>query len=154
MSLSEDAPPQRRRGAELEDALLEAAWAELEERGYDGMTIDGVATRAGTSRPVIYRRWKGKPELTLAAITHEARNAVVDVPNTGSVRDDLIALLLRANTKRAGVAMLFTTRMGEFFRESGLNLADVRESMLGGRRTSVEVVLQQAVERGRSIPSN
>jgi AcrR family transcriptional regulator len=46
----------RRRGRHLEDALLDAAWAELTERGYAGFTLESVAKRAGTSTPVIYRR--------------------------------------------------------------------------------------------------
>ena len=61
----------RRRGAELEEALLEAAWQELEERGYAGLTMENVATRAGTSRPVIARRWRSKAELTIATLRHQ-----------------------------------------------------------------------------------
>ena len=43
------------RGAELEEALLDAAWAELQEVGYPAFTYEGVAQRAGTSKPVLYR---------------------------------------------------------------------------------------------------
>lgn len=60
--------PQRRRGAALESALLEAAWAELEEHGYGRFTMEGVARRAETSRPVLSRRWTGRAELAVAAI--------------------------------------------------------------------------------------
>ena len=56
MSLNSTTAPQRRRGPALEEALLDAAWTELTERGYDEMTIDAVAVRAGTSRAVLYRR--------------------------------------------------------------------------------------------------
>ena len=56
MSLNPGGASQRRRGIALEEALLDAAWAELTERGYDGFTIDAVAARAGTSRAVLYRR--------------------------------------------------------------------------------------------------
>jgi len=67
----------RRRGKELEDALLHAAWAELQENGYAGFTLEAVAERAGTSRPVLYRRWAGKDELVGAAIVHELSRAGV-----------------------------------------------------------------------------
>ena len=72
-----DQKPQRRRGAALEEALLDAAWSELSERGYDDMTIDAVAVRAGTSRAVLYRRWPNKQELVLAALAHEVRKDAV-----------------------------------------------------------------------------
>ena len=69
MSLTKSArAPQRRRGAALENALLDAAWDELVEKGYDGFTIESVAERAQTARAVIYRRWATKPELMRAAI--------------------------------------------------------------------------------------
>jgi len=57
----------RRRGSALDDALLDAAWAELQEAGYAGLTMEGVAQRAGTSRPVLARRWPNRPQLVIAA---------------------------------------------------------------------------------------
>jgi len=48
---------ERRRGAALEAAILDAAWAELVAAGYAGLTMEAVAARAQTSRPVISRRW-------------------------------------------------------------------------------------------------
>src|SRR5580658_8726409 len=58
----------RRRGAALEHALLDAAWAELQDVGYAALTIEAVADRAGTSRAVLYRRWRNRPELVIAAM--------------------------------------------------------------------------------------
>ena len=104
MSLKDAMPPQRRRGEALETALLDAAWAELAERGYDELTIDAVATRAGTSRAVLYRRWPGKPELVLAALVHQVENRTVEAPDTGSLRGDVVALLSEANKVRPRVA--------------------------------------------------
>jgi AcrR family transcriptional regulator len=63
----------RRRGQALDDALLDAAWDELVERGYGRFTIEAVAARAGTSRPVIYRRWPTRSDLAIAAIRHHGR---------------------------------------------------------------------------------
>ena len=68
-------PPRRRRGDVLERALLDAAWAELEDSGYDDLTIDAVAQRAGTSRAVLYRRWPNKQDLMLAALAHQVKLA-------------------------------------------------------------------------------
>src|ERR1700689_58257 len=60
----------RRRGATLEHALLDAAWQELQASGYAKLTMERVADRAGTSRAVIYRRWRNRAELVIAAMRH------------------------------------------------------------------------------------
>ena len=55
MSLNDAAetPRQRRRGEDLENALLDAAWQEFKSVGFYDLTIDAVAQRAGTSRAVL-----------------------------------------------------------------------------------------------------
>jgi AcrR family transcriptional regulator len=55
----------RRRGAALEDAILDAAYAELSAVGYTAFTVEGVAARAHTGKASIYRRWPTKNELVL-----------------------------------------------------------------------------------------
>lgn len=59
---------QRKRGAALEDAILEAAYTELSEVGYGGFTVEGVAGRARTGKASIYRRWPTRGELILDAV--------------------------------------------------------------------------------------
>ncbi len=152
MSLN-DLPKHRRRGEALEDALLDAAWQELAERGYDELTIDAVATRAGTSRPVIYRRWPGKPELVRAAIAHNWRSQPVVLPDTGALRSDLIELLTTANEHRIGIAITLGARLGEYFRATGSNLAELREMVVGGGPTGVDILIARAVQRGEIDPA-
>ncbi|HTI25050.1 MAG TPA: TetR/AcrR family transcriptional regulator [Kutzneria sp.] len=82
----------RRRGEELEHALLTAAWAELLDVGYPRMTIENVAARAGTSKPVIYRRWPTKAKLVIAALAHNLPLDESEI-DTGSLRGDLIELV-------------------------------------------------------------
>lgn len=83
----------RRRGAELEAVLLEAAWAELAETGYAGLTMEGVAARAGTGKQVLYRRWRNRPELVISAIRHNAGSLADRIPDTGTLRGDVLAVL-------------------------------------------------------------
>ncbi len=85
--------PQRRRGAVLEQALLDAAWEELKEVGYYNLTFDSVAARAGTSKAVLYRRWANRLELTQAAMRAHRPLISGKTPDTGSLRGDVIALL-------------------------------------------------------------
>lgn len=148
MSLNSDDAPRRRRGPALEEALLEAAWQEISERGYDEFTIDAVAARAGTSRAVLYRRWPGKQDLVLAALTRQVRKDFVEAPDTGSLRGDVIGLLRRANEARIGLATQIFTQLGGFYRQTGRSLAELGELILGGPDTSLDAAIQRAVDRG------
>jgi len=89
----EKSGPQRRRGAALEQALLDAAWEELREVGYYNLTFDSVAARAGTSKAVLYRRWANRLELAQAAMRAHRLLISGKTPDTGSLRGDIIALL-------------------------------------------------------------
>lgn len=143
-----DAAPTRRRGPALEAALLDAAWQELIEKGYAGFTIESVAARAETSRAVIYRRWPGKPELAQAAAIRAAGKDRVTVPDTGSVRDDVIELLRRVNASRARFAIQFIGQLGGYFAETGTSPATLRDVFLSGRSLSVDAILARGVARG------
>jgi AcrR family transcriptional regulator len=142
----------RRRGAALEEALLDAAWQELTEMGYARFTVEGVAARAGTSRPVIYRRWPQRSDLAIAAIQHFSRTEVVTYPDTGSLRDDLIQLLHEVSARRSGLIALFGVQMGEYF--AGSTPAELREQFLAARSQPMgfDTVLRRAVERGEIDP--
>jgi AcrR family transcriptional regulator len=83
----------RRRGDVLEEAILHAAWEELSETGYTDMTMESVATRAGTNKAVLYRRWDNKTELVIAAMHKYLPKITDEIPNTGSLRDDVYAYL-------------------------------------------------------------
>jgi AcrR family transcriptional regulator len=86
----------RRRGEELERAILHAAAEELREFGYAGMTMDRVAARAGTNKNAIYRRWPHRAALGIAAYRHLS-DAVMPNPDTGTLRGDALEMLRRAN---------------------------------------------------------
>ena len=155
MSLTDGARvPRRRRGAALESALLHAAWDELVEKGYDAFTIESVAERAQTARAVIYRRWATKSELVRAAIAdHELRERV-PVPDTGSLRSDLIELVRGANRRRAPLlGILMSARIGAFYAETGASFADLRDEFLAGRANLIDQVFDRAVERGDADPT-
>jgi AcrR family transcriptional regulator len=89
-------PTARRRGTALEQAILNAAIDELAESGYVGLTMDRVAQRAGTNKNAIYRRWPSRAALGVAAY-RQLNVAEQALPDTGSLRDDALELLRRAN---------------------------------------------------------
>lgn len=156
MDLEAQPTGRRRRGAELEDALLEAAWDDLVERGYAAVSMDSVAERAGTSRTVLYRRWPSRGELVVAAIQHRYDKDVIVVPDSGSLREDLIRLLREANEHRSDLAGYFSVLLADYFSETESTPTALRERLLGERETTMDVILQRAEERGEiessSIP--
>jgi len=140
----------RRRGGTLELAILETAWAELLDHGYVNFTMEAVAKRAGTSRPVLSRRWPTRAELVVAAIGHHIQKNPVSVPDLGNVRDELAMLLQKFSERGASTMIKVLFSMRDYFVETNSSLADLR-SRLEGRRT-VEEVLQRGVRRGEIDP--
>jgi len=86
--------PGRPRDEQASEEILDAAVALLTEQGFAGVTVDAVARRAGVSKATIYRRWPTKEALLLAA-AHCLSGGPPEVPDTGTVGDDL-RLLLRS----------------------------------------------------------
>lgn len=133
----------RRRGAALEDAILDAAWAELATVGYSGLTFEAVAKRAGTSRPVLYRRWPTRAGLSSAAIERHVKQNPMIVPDLGNVRDEL-CLLLRKFADRAPPKLL------RLIFEMSDDMASERTSFLDARfqENSLKDVIERGVNRG------
>ncbi|MBJ7287942.1 TetR/AcrR family transcriptional regulator [Williamsia sp.] len=84
--------PTRRRGTELDDAIHRAVFGELVDHGYVGLTFEGVARRAQTSKPVLYRRWPNRLDMVVAALT-SASDDVIHAADTGSLASDVEATL-------------------------------------------------------------
>jgi AcrR family transcriptional regulator len=83
----------RRRGAALEQAILDAAWVEIAERGWSGFTIDAVAARAGTAKAVIYRRWGSRNELAKEMLRRTTGGGRGTFVPSGDLRADLLTFL-------------------------------------------------------------
>jgi AcrR family transcriptional regulator len=142
----------RRRGKTLDDAILGAAWAELLDRGYADFTMDGVAKRAGTSRPVLSRRWQSRGDLAVAAIGCYLEENRISVPDLGSVRDELALLLQKASDKGMSTVIRVLFSMRDYFVETDSSLEDLRNKLVGGSR-SVDEILERGVRRGEIDPS-
>lgn len=91
----EPSPTHRRRGAVLEDAIVEAVFAELSEVGYAAFTIESVAARAQTGKASIYRRWPTKQDLVLTAFCHRfgsPESFIDDTMADATTRDIFVAI--------------------------------------------------------------
>ncbi|MEV0596863.1 TetR/AcrR family transcriptional regulator [Nonomuraea cavernae] len=76
------------RSSRVRDAVRQATLAELAEHGYNGLTVENVATRSGVHKTTVYRRWKNAEGLIADAL-ELARDEPWPIPDTGSVQEDL-----------------------------------------------------------------
>jgi AcrR family transcriptional regulator len=143
----------RRRGAELEQAILDAAWEQLIAEGYEHFTIDTVTARARTSKPVLYRRWKTREDLLRDTVRHRGAADPPPIPDTGTLRGDLLTLLTHANTTSNPMAALFSSMLGSYFNQTSPTPAELRDAYLSQRGSAVEEVVNRAVERGEIDPA-
>ncbi len=142
---------ERRRGAALEKALLEAAWEELTAHGYTRFTMDAVVQRAGTSPPVLYRRWPDRDALARAAIAHVLEESRLGLPDTGSLREDVLTLMREINATRAQLITVMNAHLAGYYQETGMSPGD----LLPARREKVvDALFERAVERGEIKPDN
>jgi len=142
------------RGRQLDasrDAALRGAALELlGEIGYDRLSIDAVAARAKASKMTIYRRWSGKAELVVDAISSLHKPG--EVPDTGSLRGDLEAMARRSdNADTRFDAQLMLGLVTAVARDPELRQV-IREQFLGRGGVQVREVFERAVARGE-IPA-
>lgn len=127
----------------LEDALLDAAWSELEARGYSDFTFQAVADRADTSRAVLYRRWPTKASIASAAIVRHIKLNPVTVPDLGNFRDEM-CLLLRRFSDRAPPRLLgLIFEMSQDMAAEGTSFMDDRFQDF-----PMKDVIERAIARG------
>ncbi|MGW4881857.1 TetR/AcrR family transcriptional regulator [Streptomyces sp. NPDC004262] len=126
--------------------LLEAARDVLRLTGYEALTMDAVAARGHCSKATLYRQFGTKPKM-IAKAMRGARPTHPDPIDTGSLRDDLVALVHRIADDVAEVTPLVTAVSHAALRDPELAPA-VRESVIAPDAAQVEEFLARAVERG------
>lgn len=133
---------------EVTAAITDAVLAELVERGYGGLTMEGVARRAGVGKSALYRRWPSRSDMVVSALS-ELSIPMAAVPDHGSLARDLAAALRAAQTwmTHPQVATVLPDLASHAAREPAL--ADALRRLLGEPwRALGAAVLQRAVARG------
>ena len=147
----------RRRGAALEDAILEAAYDELSEVGYLALSVEAVAARARTGKASIYRRWPTKQELVLDAMCAglpTAQQCGVDAmplgdQTTAEALHEIASAIARILDSPAGDAM----RAVKCEAAADPELAKlIDDRFQEPRRQAILALLQRGVERGEVRP--
>jgi AcrR family transcriptional regulator len=146
--------PRRRRGRPpspaIDERILDAALDMLAEQGYSGFRLDVLAARAGVAKTTILRRWPSKPAVAAAAVERLALQTI-DIPESGTLRGDLHALLTSAVT-------VFTDGRGGFvprlIRESGNHpeIVDLLDTVIHTRQLAYRRVVNRAIARQELDP--
>jgi AcrR family transcriptional regulator len=128
-----------------ERELLAVTLRLLQERGYERLTLDEVASAGRASKATMYRRWPTKAELVLAAFI-EGIQQDAEPPDTGALRGDLVALgdMICGHTREHAATMRAV--LGELSRIPALHTALTR--FLAGRHTMLEHIMNRAIGRG------
>jgi AcrR family transcriptional regulator len=127
-------------------ALREAALALLAEVGYDRLTMDAVAARARAGKTTIYRRWQGKAELVVDALN--SLKGAPEIPDTGSLRDDLRALAESITGAEGRFGAQMTIGMvNAIAHDAGLRRV-FGEKFIAPRMAGFRMVFERAVARG------
>ncbi|NUR57782.1 MAG: TetR/AcrR family transcriptional regulator [Catenulispora sp.] len=143
----------RRRGDVLEAAILDATIAELTEVGYWQLTMEGVAARAHTGKASLYKRWPNRAELVVAALRHHGGPPLSTPTDTGSLREDVLALLRRGAKSLNGLfGEAVRGLMAESLR-SPEDTAQLRANMFTSRNRLMREILERAAARGE-IPAD
>jgi AcrR family transcriptional regulator len=140
------APERRNEAARV--AVLQAADDLLVERGFDGVTIEGIATRAGVAKQTIYRWWPSKVEILLDTLAEDAETSL-ERPDTGSVRDDMREHLRRyahflADDPAGRVLLALVGRA----QHDAAMAATFAEGFLAEQREADRAMLERGVARG------
>jgi AcrR family transcriptional regulator len=136
----------RRTSSDVEEAILTATLEILDEAGFEDLTVEAVAARSGAAKTAVYRRWPSKVPLVVEALTRSGPR--FEVPDTGSLRTDLIALWrgVAAGGQRSVERLLpvVTTYL-----DSGDELMDqLRDRYFGPRLRASQAVIARAAARG------
>jgi AcrR family transcriptional regulator len=140
----------------LDAAILDAALAGVAEQGYDRLSMDDIASRAGVGKAAIYRRWPSKAVVVADAIADWRRRlGPVEPPNTGSLRGDIDALV--AAVPELNDSQLSTIQVIVGVATAAMHnpvlAAALDDLVLSTPRHLVRAVLDQAVARNE-IPAD
>jgi AcrR family transcriptional regulator len=145
-------PPGRPRSAEADRAILQAAVDLLADEGYGGVTMEGVASRAGVGKATVYRRWSCKSALVVDAVT-TCQERSGPPPDTGSARDDLLVFVrgFMHHLRTSDAGRVMPALVAELARSPELAVA-FREGFVQPRRAKVLEAVRRGVERGEVRP--
>ncbi len=138
----------RKRDHSRDPEILEAALEVLAESGYDGMTIDMVAARAKAGKGTLYRRWASKGELVVDAVACMKRGQYDVVPDTGTLRGDLVAMIKPASIEDGERKLQIMAGVMSMISRSPELSDAINDAIIRPRAEVNRLFLRRAMERG------
>jgi AcrR family transcriptional regulator len=142
-----DRRPGRPRDARVDAAIIDATNACLAEQGFAGTTVEAIAAKAGVGKAAIYRRWPSREALLFDVAAAEVDDIVV--PDTGSLRDDLVSTFTDLATQmeqKKGPGPILHDILAEAARNEALR--EYFQQIVADRRRVCAAVVYRAKERG------
>jgi AcrR family transcriptional regulator len=142
----------RPRRLATEHAILKATRVILAQAGVHGLTIEGVAARSGVAKTTIYRRWRSKEDLALAALLEVIREEppVAPVGRTGAALSAYLGQLIKnVNSKLYGRILRGLISEMAIDRELARGF---REQVLARRIAAIRGLLARGIARGELRP--
>jgi AcrR family transcriptional regulator len=135
------------RTARVRAAAIAATLSELADVGYSGLSLESVAKRAGVGKTTLYRRWGTREELVLEAMLERASEHI-SVPDTGSLRDDLLELARTAAANAASPEIAAMARAVAAESPHDPRLAAANSRFWSERLALDGAIIERAIERG------
>lgn len=146
----------RKRDRSRDALILEATLDVLAENGYEGTTIDAVAERAKAARATVYRRWPAKADLVLDAIKRMGPDAAGpgQLPDTGSLRDDCLALTRPETSEEARRRVRVISGLQAAAGRDPRIAAALNDAGMAPWIEANRILIQRAVDRGEYPPAH
>ncbi len=141
------------RAARVRSAVLDATSELLTEVGYEKMSMEEVASRAGVHKTTVYRRWPTKAKLVFDVVSDQAEVSI-PMPNSGDLLTDLEALARNvvANLNSVGGGQRARTLVAAA--ATSTELTDGMHAFWAHRFAASNVIVERAIERGELPPDS
>lgn len=137
----------RPRSEKTKSDILTAAYDLLLEKGFDAVTVEKIAEKAGVSKATIYKWWPNKAGVVMDGFL-DATAVKLPIPDTGSSLEDMrmqISNFVKFLKSREGNVLVEIIGEGQ----SDSNLAEIyREAYFKPRRNISKEILERGIKRG------
>jgi AcrR family transcriptional regulator len=138
----------RKRDPTRDPEIMDAALDVLAETGYDGMTIDMVATRAKAGKATVYRRWASKSDLVLDAVACMKSVDLDALPDTGTLRGDLVGMIKAPNLRDSERKLKIMAGIVSMVARDPEMAEAARQALVEPRASANRILLKRAIDRG------
>ncbi|SFS67690.1 TetR/AcrR family transcriptional regulator [Paenibacillus sp. BC26] len=142
----------RPRDVKLQQLILSVSYELLLGNGYEAVTIEKIAEKAGVSKATIYKWWPNKAAVVADGFFNAAASQM-PVPDTGSVMEDI---LIHAINLAVFMESKEGNMIAELIGQGQMNqtlMQVFREYYVKPRRAESAMILTRGINRGELSPN-